>query len=122
MLTLLRKFPDVSRMGAVGFGGFLVAVVMFFFTEPSSFSTNTWLIMGVMGLLTAPFGRVLSMVATRYATATEVSMTLMLETVLAPVWAYIFFTEVPGVNSLAGGAIILITITAYTLYLAKQED
>ena len=122
MLTLLRKFPDVSRMGAVGFGGFLVAVVMFFFTEPSSFSTNTWLIMGVMGLLTAPFGRVLSMVATRYATATEVSLTLMLETVLAPVWAYIFFTEVPGANSLAGGAIILITITAYTLYLAKQED
>lgn len=121
MLTLLRKFPDVSRMGAVGVGGFLVAVVMFFFTEPSTFSTNTWLIMGMMGLLTAPFGRVLSMVATRFATATEVSMTLMLETVLAPIWAYIFFTEVPGVNSLAGGAIILITITAYTLYLTREE-
>ena len=37
------------------------------------------------GLVAAPFGRVLSMVATRYATATEVSMTLMLETVLAPI-------------------------------------
>ncbi len=121
MLTLLRKFPDVSRMGAVGVGGFLVAVVMFFFTEPSTFSMNTWLIMGVMGLLTAPFGRVLSMVATRYATATEVSMTLMLETVLAPIWAYLFFTEVPGANSLAGGAIILITIVAYTLHLTREE-
>lgn len=122
MMTLLRKFPDVSRMGAVGFGGFLLAVTMFFFTEPSTFSLNTWLIMGAMGLFTAPFGRVLSMVATRYATATEVSMTLMLETVLAPVWAYMFFTEVPGTNSVAGGAVILVTNLAYTLYLTKDEN
>ncbi|WP_206540010.1 DMT family transporter [Ruegeria sp. ANG-R] len=122
MLTLLRKFPDVSRIGVVGFGGFLVAVVMIFFTEPSTFSLNTWLIMGAMGLFTAPFGRVLSMVATRYATAAEVSMTLMLETVLAPIWAYIFFTEVPGANSLIGGAILLITIIGYTLHLTKEES
>ncbi|KIC35741.1 membrane protein [Leisingera sp. ANG-M7] len=121
MMTLLRKFPDVSRMGAVGVGGFLLALTMFFFTEPSAFSLNTWLIMGAMGLLTAPFGRVLSMVATRYATATEVSMTLMLETVLAPIWAFIFFTEVPGANSLVGGAIILVTIVAYTLHLTREE-
>lgn len=121
MMTLLRKFPDVSRMGAVGAGGFFLAVTMFFYTEPSTFSTNTWLIMGAMGLLTAPFGRVLSMVATRYATATEVSMTLMLETVLAPIWAFLFFAETPGMNSLAGGAIILFAITAYTLHLARRS-
>lgn len=122
MLTVLRKYQDVSRMGAVGFGGLLLAITMFFFTEPAIFSFNTWLIMGAMGLFTAPFGRVLSMVATRYATAAEVSMTLMLETVLAPVWAFIFFSEIPGFNSLAGGAVILITISAYTLHLSKQES
>ncbi len=122
MLTLLRKFPDLSRMGAVGFGGFLLAITMFFFTEPSEFSANTWLIMGAMGLFTAPFGRVLTMVATRYATAAEVSMTLMLETVLAPIWAYIFFTEVPGASSLVGGAIILAAIAVYTLHLTKKGN
>jgi len=122
MLTLLRKYQDVSRMGAVGFGGFLLAFTMFFFTEPGNFSSDTWLIMGAMGLLTAPFGRVLSMVATRFATAAEVSMTLMLETVLAPLWAFIFFSEIPAATSLAGGAIILVTITAYTLHLTRSES
>ena len=48
MLTLLRKFPDLSRMGAVGFGGFLLAITMLFFVEPTEFSLNTWLIMGAM--------------------------------------------------------------------------
>lgn len=122
MLTLLRKYHAVSRMGAVGLGGFLLALTMFFFTEPQSFSTNTWLIMGAMGLLTAPFGRVLAMVATRYATAAEVSMTLMLETVLAPVWAFVFFREIPHKESLVGGAIILITICVYTLHLTRRKS
>ena len=62
------------------------------------------------------------MVATRYATAAEVSMTLMLETVLAPIWAYIFFTEVPGASSLVGGAIILAAIAVYTLHLTKKGN
>ncbi len=116
---------SVVMSGSLGSGnlkGDLLAITMFFFTEPTTFSFNTWLIMGAMGLFTAPFGRVLSMVATRYATAAEVSMTLMLETVLAPVWAFIFFSEIPGFNSLAGGAVILITVSAYTLHLSKQES
>lgn len=121
MMTLLRKYHDISRMGAVGVGGLLLALTMFFFTKPSGFSMNTWLIMGVMGLVTAPFGRVLAMVATRYATAAEVSMTLILETALAPVWAYLFFSEIPGPASLAGGALILITIAIYTLHLTRGQ-
>jgi hypothetical protein len=40
--------------------------------------------MGVMGLFTAPFGRVMSQVATRYITAPEVGMILMIEAVVAP--------------------------------------
>jgi hypothetical protein len=38
----------------------------------------------VMGLFTAPFGRVMSQVATRYITAPEVGMILMIEAVVAP--------------------------------------
>jgi len=122
MFTLLRKYPDVSRLAAVGLGGLLLAITMWFFTEPGSFSVNTWLIMGAMGLATAPFGRVLAMVATRYATAAEVSMTMMLETVLAPVWAYLFFSEVPALASGLGGAVILLAIAIYTLHLAKGGE
>ena len=77
--------------------------------------------MGVMGLFTAPFGRVLSMVATRYITAAEVSMTLMVETVLAPIWAFIFFSEVPALTSILGGSLILVTIAFYTLSAMSDE-
>lgn len=120
MFTLLRKYQDVSRLAAVGLGGLLLAVVMFFLATPSSFSAETWIIMGVMGLFTAPLGRVFSMVATRHITAPEVSMTMMLETVLAPIWGYLFFSEIPAIASVVGGAVILVTIFFYTLFSMKN--
>ena len=122
MFTLLRKYQDVSRLASVGLGGLLLALVMFLFATPSEYSINTWMIMGVMGLLTAPFGRVMSMVATRYITAPEVSMTMMLETVLAPVWAFIFFSEIPPMASMLGGAVILVTLFIYTLSSLKAKE
>lgn len=113
--TLLRKYQDVSRMASVGLGGLFLAVVMFFLATPSTFSASTWIIMGVMGLFTAPFGRVLSQVATRYITAPEVGMILMMEAVFAPVWAFGFFGEIPPIASLIGGMIILSTVVVYAI-------
>ena len=121
LFTLLRRYQDVSRLASVGLGALLLAIVMFFFATPSSYTINTWIIMGVMGLFTAPFGRVLSMVATRYITAPEVSTTLMLETVLATIWAFIFFNEIPPVESIVGGLLILTTIFLYTVSAMKDE-
>lgn len=120
MFTLLRKYQDVSRLATVGLGGLLLAIVMLFFATPAEYSLNTWLIMAAMGLFTAPIGRVLAMVATRHITAAEVSMTMMLETVLAPIWALIFFSEIPEIESLIGGGIILITVFFYTLVSMKD--
>lgn len=120
MFTLLRKYQTVSRLASVGLGGMLLAVVMFFFASPSEFSLEVWLIMGAMGLFTAPLGRVFSMVATRHITASEVSMTMMLETVLAPVWAFLFFSEVPAIASVVGGVVILVTIFIYTWLSMKN--
>lgn len=114
MFTLLRKYQNISRLASVGLGGLLLALVMFTFATPSQYSSNTWMIMAAMGLFTAPAGRVMSMAATRYITAAEVSMTLMLETVLATAWGFIFFNEIPALASLIGGAIILLTISIYT--------
>ncbi|ACJ31266.1 Membrane protein [Shewanella piezotolerans WP3] len=115
MFTLLRKYRDVSRLATVGLGGMLLAIVMLFFATPTEYNLNTWLIMAAMGLFTAPICRVLAMVATRHITAAEVSMTMMLETVLAPIWALLFFNEIPALESLIGGGIILITVFFYTL-------
>lgn len=118
--TLLRKYQHVSRMAGVGLGGLLLAVVMFFLATPSGYDTGTWLVMGLMGLFSAPIGRVLSGVATRYITAPEVGMLLMIEAVFAPLLAFGFFDEVPPTASFMGGTIILVTILTYVLVTTNR--
>lgn len=120
--TLLRKYQGVSRMASVGLGGLFLAIAMLYFATPSQYSFSTWTIMAVMGLFTAPFGRVLSQTATRYITAPEVGMILMIEAVFAPVLAYLFFTEIPAMASFLGGAVILVTVFSYALFTAKATN
>ncbi|WP_047042681.1 DMT family transporter [Vibrio mexicanus] len=122
MFTLLRKYKEVSRMASVGLGSLMLATVMFFFAEPTSYTTNTWIYMACMGLASAPIGRLMTLVATRYITAAEVSMTLMLNTVLAPVWGGVIFAEIPASTSLVGGAIIFITLLIYTYTSMKNAQ
>ncbi|MCG7521021.1 DMT family transporter [Ruegeria sp. Ofav3-42] len=120
--TLLRKYQDVSRMASVGLGGLFLALTMAIVAEPSGYSLGTWVIMGAMGLFTAPFGRVMSAVAIRYITAPEVGMILMTEVVFAPLFAFGFFGEIPPVASFIGGAIILVTVLIYAGLSAKREQ
>ena len=120
LFVLLRKYQKVSRLAAVGLAGALIAITMFPLATPSQYSSDTWLIMAIMGLFSAPLGRVLSMTATQYISAAEVSMTMVLETVLATLWAFIFFNETPNSNSLIGGGIILSAIIVYTGMTMKK--
>lgn len=56
----------------------------------------------------------------RYITGPEVAMFYLLETVLAPVWVWIIFSEVPSRASLIGGAILITALVAHSLWHLHQ--
>ncbi|MCJ2162937.1 MULTISPECIES: DMT family transporter [unclassified Pseudodesulfovibrio] len=117
--TLWRRYKEMSRFAVVGLGGFFIALVMFIPSTPSSFSLNTWLIMGCMGLASAPLGRVLNALSSRYIPAAEMATITLISVVLAPIWAFIIFKEQPPVTTLTGGAVILISIASFILFTSN---
>ncbi|CAG0956117.1 MAG: DMT family transporter [Rhizobiaceae bacterium] len=52
----------------------------------------------------------------RYISGAEVAMFYLLETVLAPVWVWMIFSEVPTTNSLIGGAILITALVAHSIW------
>ena len=52
----------------------------------------------------------------RYISGPEVAMFYLLETVLAPVWMWMIFYEVPTLNSLIGGAILTLALVAHSMW------
>ncbi|MFC5386398.1 DMT family transporter [Aquamicrobium segne] len=56
----------------------------------------------------------------KYITAPEVAMFYLLETVLAPVWVWMIFSEAPSRNSLIGGAILILTLICHSLWQLRE--
>lgn len=52
----------------------------------------------------------------KYISGPEVAMFYLLETVLAPVWVWMIFDEVPTTASLVGGAILIVTLVVHSLW------
>ena len=52
----------------------------------------------------------------RYITGPEVAMFYLLETVLAPVWMWMIFYEMPTRNSLIGGLILIVALVAHAVW------
>ncbi len=111
--ALWRRYKAMSRFAVVGLGGFFIALVMFIPASPGSYGLSTWLVMAGMGLFSAPLGRTLNALSSRYIPAAEMAALTLVSVVLAPIWAYLFFMERPPVPTLAGGAVILLSIASY---------
>jgi drug/metabolite transporter (DMT)-like permease len=56
----------------------------------------------------------------KYISGPEVAMFYLLETVLAPIWVWMIFAEVPTSNSLIGGAILIITLVAHSAWQLSE--
>jgi drug/metabolite transporter (DMT)-like permease len=59
--------------------------------------------------------------APRYIGGAEVAMFYLLETVLAPVWVWMIFNEVPSDRALLGGAILLAALVTHTVWEMKRS-
>ncbi|MBX4869736.1 DMT family transporter [Rhizobium bangladeshense] len=58
----------------------------------------------------------------RYLSAPEVGMFYLLETVLAPIWVWLIFAETPAAMTLVGGSILVATIAAHSLWMARRKS
>ena len=104
--SVLRRHPALDRTTMVGLGGAIMAVV----ASPAattSHSAGTWWALIAMGAVVGPTARVMLAAAPRYLTVGEVGLFAPLETVLATLWAYLAFDEVPAASTWIGAAIVL---------------
>jgi drug/metabolite transporter (DMT)-like permease len=56
----------------------------------------------------------------KYLSGAEVAMFYLLETVLAPVWVWLIFSEVPTRNAMIGGTILIVALVLHSLWQLAQ--
>lgn len=106
--------PIVAAILPAIIGGLMVSKVGYVVNEPF------WIIFN--GLLLTPFAFWALAIGPKYLSAAETGMFYLLETVLAPVWVWLVFSEEPPVATLIGGAIILIALVWHSTHTMRREE
>jgi drug/metabolite transporter (DMT)-like permease len=75
----------------------------------------------IMGAVMLPVASSLMFLGPRYIPAPEVSLMMLLETILGPLWVWLVIRENPGIYSIVGGTIVLLTLAVNT-WLGLRED
>lgn len=120
--VLLAKYSQISRVGLTALTGVFISIIAFFLTDSISIDMNNFLIIAIMGLLITPISRVLIGNGTKYISASEVSLLMIIETIMAPIWVWIFLNEIPAENTFLGGSIIVFTLILNSIYTLRKKE
>lgn len=121
-MTVLRSVPDLPRTPLVCGAGAVAGLLAWPLADPLSLSASSYGWLALMGLLQMPVASVLLMTATRYLPAPEVSLFLLIETVLGPLWVWLALGEEPPSLTLIGGAVILGAIAIHSWLQLRESQ
>jgi len=109
-------------------GGFVAVVALIIGAKPGSHdlwdlpsSPANLIYLLLQGLVVLPVSFGLLTLAPRFLSAPEVSLFLLIETCLGPLWVYLGGYEAPPPNTLLGGSVLIIALAVHS-YFAVQED
>lgn len=119
-LTLLRRYHELQRIPLIGLGGAIAGLAAWPFADPFALETTSYVTLAVMGLVQMPLALVLITTATRHLPAPEVSLFLLIETVLGPLWVWWAIGEQPPELTIVGGVGILGAIAVNSALALRQ--
>ncbi|MDG2025868.1 MAG: DMT family transporter [Acidimicrobiales bacterium] len=106
-MNLWRRWPAMSRLVGLSTAAAFVAIVSLIAGVDFGIDGRALFAFVGMGLVFNPIGRLFHTHAPRYVPASEVAMFTPIETVAAPIWAWVGFSEVPEVWTVVGGVIVI---------------
>ena len=119
--VLLRSNPKIPAIGATGFGGLFVGLIGIFFIQQENIFSGNLIAISISGLIILPFSFAALTYATRFTQAANVSLLMLLETILGPVWVWLFIKETPSIQMIFGGTIVILTLIIYFIKPLKQK-
>ena len=119
--NILRRYRAVNMIPAIAVGNLITALVSLPFAEALSIAPLDALWLGLLGFVVMPVGAALITTGPRYLPAPEVSLILLLETVIGPFWVWLALGEVPSQRAFFGGAIVIAALTGHAIAALRRS-
>ncbi len=121
-IVAYRAGKDIDMMPATCLAGVFAAFVTLFLVDDFMLSGNDLAIAVLLGTVQVGLQYILITLAAKHVPAAEITLLMLSEVILAPVWVWIGFGETPALLTLIGGAVVLLAVTvqAGTAIAGKQ--
>ena len=120
--VIIRKDKEVAFPLALGTGGILCGLLAFYFwPSASDINLKGMFYISITGLLILPLSFILLSRASRMTPASNVSIIMLLETILGPLWVWTFTTESPQFLTIIGGIIVILALIYFFSNKRIQE-
>ena len=111
--TIVARNRDRDLLPSFVLGGVLAVILLYPFVTPAVVSQRDLGYLFVMGFLMLPIAASLMFIGPKYISAPEVSLMMLLESILGPLWVWLVLREHPGDYAIIGGAIVLLTLAVH---------
>jgi DME family drug/metabolite transporter len=116
LILSLRYERGERAEAAVTYGNLLLVVALLpFLARDLSIAPRSLLLLALMGIFQIGLAYALFVRGIAHVTATEASLTGMIEPIANPIWVFLFLGEKPGLTAMVGGAIVLAAVAWRTL-------
>jgi drug/metabolite transporter (DMT)-like permease len=124
LIVIVRKFPSVDMVPAQFVAGICCCLIGYLLSNKIMISYHDIFLGFLAGFFQVGFGFIFITIGARTTPSAMVGIIMLSESVLGPIWAFLFVSERPSIFSLIGGAVILfaVLIQFYTLLKKSKKN
>lgn len=119
---MVRANRHIDMLPSLLVGGMFVIIVSLVVSfDDLSISWRDLLLCFLLGGIVSGFGHWVFVVASRHLLAAELTLFMLFEFALAPLWVWQFIGETPTNMALSGGVIVIVSVIARTLLEPREK-
>jgi drug/metabolite transporter (DMT)-like permease len=119
--VIIRSRKEISMIPAVVLSGLMTTLFTLFISKPLTVDRVDMIMLAIMGSVVLPVPLTLMTVAPKLIPAAEVSLIMLLETFLGPLWVWLALAERPATETFLGGGVLVTTLIVHALAGKSRE-
>ena len=115
LVMIIRKNSNLDLVPAIWYASISSVLISFFMANDLNFTNNDILMGFLLGVPQLTFGFVCITIGSRTTKSVTIGLLMLVETICAPLWVWLFLNEIPPLSVFIGGSIIIFAIIIKSL-------
>ena len=122
LIMIVRKYPSVDMVPAQFVAGISSCLIGFLLSSKIMISSHDIFLGFLAGFFQVGFGFIFITIGARTTPSAMVGVIMLSESILGPLWAFLFVSERPSLFGLIGGGIILFAVLLQFYQLRRHSN